>query len=63
MTPLNHQRYQFSVAGLFWLTLVAALLLWAFSVGWWKVAGVIALGTAVLFAFAYLLLMIDQHRG
>jgi hypothetical protein len=63
MPRLASNRYQFSLAGLFWLTLVAGLLLWVVSVGWWKVATVVALGTGVLFAIAYLLLLIDKLRG
>jgi hypothetical protein len=63
MTPLDRQRHQYGLASLFWLTLVAAILLWAWTIGWWKVAAVVALGTAVLFVVAWFLLLIDLRRG
>jgi len=61
MARLNEKR-QYGLAGLFWLTLVAAVLLWSWRIGWGKVAATVAVLPALLLGMFCVWLLFDKAR-
>ena len=61
MARLNENR-QYGLASLFWLTFVAAVLLWSWRIGWWKVAAIGAVLPALLLSPIWVWLLFDKAR-
>lgn len=59
---LVHRGCWRPVISLFWLTFVAAMLLWSWRIGWWKVVAAVAVLPALLFGVAWIWLLFDKAR-
>ncbi|HZN37029.1 MAG TPA: hypothetical protein VFB80_24530 [Pirellulaceae bacterium] len=62
MARVNQQRWQYTLASLFWLMLLVALLAGAWRIGWMKVAATVAIGTGVLFCLVWAAFLFDELR-
>jgi hypothetical protein len=60
MAGLNQERFQYSLAALFWVNFAAAVLMGSLRIGWWKVAAVVSFFAFLLFFVVWVSFIFDE---